>query len=79
MAHFRGIISGQRGEASRLGSKKSGLSVEAASWEGKVSVRLFADENGGPDFAVVSLERHHGHGISKELYRGPVSGQEPRP
>lgn len=74
MAHFRGTIKGQRGEASRLGSKKSGLTVEAASWQGKVVVRLCADEHGGPDEAVVSLEPHHGQGTSKELYRGPVGG-----
>lgn len=74
MAQFRGTIQGRRGEASRLGDK-SGLLVEAASWEGKVSVRLYHDNASGKDFAHVSLAPHHGAGTSRVLYNGPVSGE----
>lgn len=38
MAHFRGIIQGCRGEASRLGSKDSGLDVTCDGWHSGVSV-----------------------------------------
>lgn len=74
MAHFRGTIEGQRGEASRLGSKKSGLTVAACSWQGSVLVTLDHDEATGKDVATVALQPHHGSGIAKVLYRGPVGG-----
>lgn len=75
MAHFRGIIQGNRGPASRLGSKSSGLRVEAASWDGKVVVEL--REVNGVDYAWVSLRPHHGSGTTLVLYDGPVSGAAP--
>lgn len=75
MAHFRGTIKGARGEASRLGHKRSGLCVEAQSWQGKVSVGLYHDEATGLDMARVWLVPHHGNGSTKELYIGPVSGE----
>ena len=40
MAQFRGTVRGDRGEASRQGSKASGLHASAASWAGAVHVRL---------------------------------------
>jgi hypothetical protein len=38
MAHFRGTVEGSRGEASRLGSKDSGLRTTANGWECGVEV-----------------------------------------
>lgn len=73
MAHFRGRIQGIRGEASRLGSPKSGLQVEAASWQGKVTVSLSVND-AGQDVALVELDLHHGKGTRKTLYDGPVNG-----
>lgn len=40
MAHFRATIVGQKGEASRLGSKRSGLTVTANSWHCGVTVEV---------------------------------------
>ncbi len=74
MAHFYGSIRGQRGEASRLGSKASGLSIKAASWQGAVSVYLY--EQTGTDMARVEFVRHHNAGTERPLYDGPVSGKE---
>lgn len=76
MAQFRGTIQGFRGEASRLGSKDSGLHVTAASWEGAVRVDLFVAN--GVDIACVRLQPHHGQGTSRILYEGPVSGKPKR-
>jgi hypothetical protein len=73
MAHFYGTIQGNRGEASRLGSKDSGLDVTAASWQGAVSVQLY--ERDGVDYARVTLQPWHGSGTRKDLYDGPVSGK----
>jgi len=74
MAHFYATIRGGRGEASRGGSKASGIEANVASWEGSVFVRLWREN--GKDMARVSLEPWHGSGASKPLYYGPVSGIE---
>jgi hypothetical protein len=42
MARFRGTLQGSRGEASRLGDSRSGLEVDACSWNGRIEVRLWA-------------------------------------
>jgi hypothetical protein len=75
MAQFRGTVEGNRSEASRLGSKASGLTVNAASWQGAVNVELWYNERKKEDWAEVTLQRHHGAGVwpSVVLYRGPVS------
>lgn len=73
MAHFRGLIVGSRGQGSRLGGKKSGMHVEAQSWQGRVLVTL--SNVGGVDYARISLAPHNGAGTSRLLYYGPVSGE----
>lgn len=47
MAQFRAIIRGQRGEASRLGSKNSGLHASINGWDG--GVRVVASHRDGHD------------------------------
>ncbi len=79
MAQFRGWIQGNRGAASRLGSKTGGLTLNAASWEGAVSVRLWHDQAAGYDYAEISLTKHvNGAGTERLLYKGPVSGASPQ-
>ncbi len=73
MPHFRGIVSGARGQASRLGHAGSGMTVEAQSWQGKIVTSLLRDAE-GRDIAIVTMERHNGAGVSRILYQGPVSG-----
>lgn len=70
MAHYRGIIQGQRGEASRLGTKNSGLTVEAASWNGKIKVELYHDEESGEDKFHVIQDKHNGAGIYEPIASG---------
>ena len=41
MAHFYGTLKGQAGQATRRGSKSSGVTTEAASWAGCVRVSLW--------------------------------------
>ena len=74
MAHFLGTVQGARGEASRLGSKNSGLRTCAASWQGSVRVYLWDDN--GTDKVQAMLEPWHGKGETRELYCGPVSGKD---
>jgi hypothetical protein len=70
MAHFYGILKGTRGQATRLGDKRSGLRTLAASWQGAVEVQL-TDRN-GTDYAEVWLRPWHGTGGNRRLYDGPV-------
>lgn len=74
MAHFYGIVKGSRGEATRCGTKASGMITKAASWQGAVEVRLYTV--GHTDYAVVSLTRWRGEGTEIVLYDGPVEGTE---
>jgi hypothetical protein len=80
MAHFYGTVKGQRGEASRLGNRKSGLETVAASWQGAVKVRLYErdgrDGRDGRDYAEVRLIAWHGSGVDCVLYDGPVCGYD---
>jgi hypothetical protein len=77
MSHFYGTLKGTRGEATRCGSKDSGIVAHAASWEGAVCARVFHDEETGKDWAYVGLTSWHGRGSERELYRGPVDGSTP--
>ena len=65
MSHFYGTVRGQSsGEATRRGSKNSGLRVADASWQGAVYVYLFHDEGTGKDCYRVELGPWKGNGRS---------------
>jgi hypothetical protein len=64
MAHFRGWIQGQRGPASRLGGKSSGLSVSADGWHLGVDVRLYVGTD-GQDHARVTLTEGTGYSAGR--------------
>ena len=77
MAHFYGKLQGSRGEATRCGTKSSGVETVAASWQGSVVVRLHHDESRDQDIATVELRPWDGgKGISKLLFKGPVIGED---
>lgn len=42
MAHFYAQMKGNKGEATRCGTKGSGMSVQAAGWKGAIDVQLTA-------------------------------------
>jgi len=71
MSHFYGVLQGNRGEATRQGSPKSGLSVTAASWKGCVRVRLWVNED-GDDMFEVQQDRWQGAGIRETLAIGKL-------
>lgn len=52
MAQFRAVIKGQRGEASRLGSKGSGIVAHIDGWDSGVSVYGSTHEDGGDVFGI---------------------------
>jgi len=71
MAQFFGSISGQKGTATRLGSKSSGLTVEACSWQGKIVTVLSTDADGTDRFEI-RMERHAGKGDYMVIATGIV-------
>lgn len=77
MSHFYGYVQGNRGDASRGGSKRSGYQAVAASWQGCVKVRLWHDEATGKDMVSVDKDQWtNGAGIRKNLYTGPVGKED---
>lgn len=72
MAHFRGRLKGNRGEASRLGTKRSGLFTEAASWNGRIVVDIWHDFETGEDKFLVRQEPHFAKGIHESLVSGVI-------
>jgi hypothetical protein len=53
MAQFRAVIKGQRGEASRLGNKKSGLTAHVNGWNSGVKVEC--EHKNGHDCFEISV------------------------
>ncbi|AYB70601.1 hypothetical protein SEA_SERENDIPITOUS_60 [Mycobacterium phage Serendipitous] len=73
MAQFRGTVQGNRGEASRLGSKNSGLDVSASGWNVgcKVTVR---HEDGRDVVRVWRTTGSNGYGHSTKLIASFADG-----
>ena len=78
MSHFYGTVQGNRGEASRAGSKRSGMTTYCASWNGAVRCYAYTNEE-GIDCVIVMLMPWHGQGVypNKVLYRGPIGEYAP--
>ena len=62
MSHFYGTLNGNRGEASRCGTKGSGMITYAAGWEGAIRVMVRYDEANDIDRYSVALTPWHGSG-----------------
>jgi hypothetical protein len=67
MAQFRALIQGQRGEASRLGSKKSGISTHTNGWGCGVTVYGYVDNDGEDKFRVTLTSGSGYRGVTKHL------------
>jgi len=46
MSHFYGTLQGNRGEATRCGTKKSGIETYAASWKGAIRCHTYINAKG---------------------------------
>lgn len=77
MAQFRGTIQGNRGEASRLGTKNSGLDVTCNGWHGGVSVYARYNKKTGKDEFAIYHTAGSGYGFSKLI--GTVCNDEFKP
>lgn len=67
MAHFYGGVRGMKGEVTRLGSEKSGLSCFANGWDLGVDVHMHYDEEKKQDVARITLTT--GSGCSSKTKR----------
>ena len=68
MAHFYGTLQGNRGEASRLGTKDSGINTIAAGWGGAIrTIRTSVYHSDGRDMYRVELIPWHGSGGSSRV------------
>lgn len=72
MAHFYGTLQGARGQASRLGSKRSGLTVTAQTWHGSLTLTLWHDDETGQDMFTLQACEGSGRG-GREVMSGKVS------
>jgi len=72
MAQFRATISGQRGEASRLGSKNSCMRARVNGCDGGVEIRANVDAHGHDVFAVYATSGSNGRFSDK--YLGYIDG-----
>ena len=77
MAHFYGSIteSNRTTIPTACGTKRTGLKVEAASWSGKVTTRLWHNEETGYDHYEVTQDRHHGSGLDRVVLAHGIIGQ----
>ena len=60
MSHFYGTLEGSRGEATRCGTKDSGMQAIAAGWGGAIRVDVYRQD--GVDQYRVTLEPWRGSG-----------------
>lgn len=76
MAQFYGTLQGQRGEATRLGSKASGLTTTAAGWKGAIKVNIWHDEEHDQDqFEVRLTPWSYSGGEEKVLAQGVLDAR----
>jgi hypothetical protein len=73
MAQFFGSAQGRAGQGTRLGTKSSGLTTEAAGWGGCIETRLWYDSVQECDkFEVILRPWQGSEGSSKVLASGRV-------
>lgn len=74
MAHFYGILKGNRQKVTRCGDRRSGLTTVAASWGGCVRVELYVPGADAVDHVRITLEPwpEDSAGVKTLIYEGPI-------
>ena len=75
MSHFYGTLQGSRGEATRCGTKRSGIEATAASWDGAIVSEIRWNEDKQRNEYIVCLRPWQGRGVNKVIASG-VLGDE---
>jgi hypothetical protein len=73
MAHFYGTLNGTKGEATRCGDKRNGLTTYAASYSGAIKTTLYVDAQGRDCFRVTE-EKWQGSGQYRPIAEGVLGG-----
>jgi hypothetical protein len=75
MAHFYGILKGNRRRVTTLGDRRSGLTTVAASWDGCVRVELYRPGADAADHVRITLEPwpEDSVGTKTLIYEGPIA------
>lgn len=71
MSHFYGSLRGTAGEATRTGTKQSGMQAIAASFQGAVSAYAYLND-AGQDCVRIRFIQWNGQGRHLTLYDGPI-------
>lgn len=71
MAHFYGTVQGNRGRASRTGSKASGIETWAAAWHGAIHTECY--DRDGQEWARIRHRPWLAGGANVTLYDGPLT------
>lgn len=72
MSHFYSGISGNRGPATRAGTKSSGVSAYVQSWTGRIESTMYHDEHGRDMGGVTFKAGPSGRGRSIPITDGPI-------
>lgn len=72
MSHFYSSIEGNRGEATRQGTKGSGIRASCQGWEGSVIVRQYYDEEHDRDMVCISVAAGSARCGDRTLWYGPI-------
>ena len=75
MSHFYATAQGNRGEATRAGSKASGMTTYTASWKGAIRCYAYVDDE-GRDCVKIIKTKWKGAGENKLLYDGLIGKEE---
>lgn len=70
MSHFYGTLQGAKGKATRCGTKSSGITTYAASWEGAIRTTVTYNAETGKNEYCVDLVPWKGVGKTRELAKG---------
>ena len=71
MSALYGSLQGCRGEATRTGSKNSGIRASVQSWNGSLVSYMDLDENEKPVITLKTSERSSGYG-EEVIFRGSL-------
>lgn len=73
MATFYSTVSGNRGPATRTGSKNSGIHVAAQSWDGSVATTLYVGAAGETFVRIVAGTGSTAYPNGRTVYDGPLA------
>ncbi len=72
MSHFYGVLNGSAGQATRCGSKNSGMLTQAASWAGAIECVVYRDQSDGKDHFTVREIPWQGCGQRRHIASGII-------